>query len=649
MTHASSRDTESGMRGPRASTGGPGDSIGAWMDLLMRLLRLPEKEKRDIRGELESHLRDRTRDFMLAGLDAEESSRRAIAELGEASEVAERFRAARHEGTRRIAMYSAGIGLTVGALALAAAAWFRPAPAACPPGDVGEFGTITAVPVVEPGGYLRLKLMAPSDAARLPVALLEHGRPAEAAGLPVPRIEHGPTAESASAKAQPMPDGVGTFVQPQDEAMERLEGVTLDLSRGESVRGLIDQLTQRAKGVVRMDQLAAIGVDLDAALPATVGPCSAATAIRLLNEGLALGENGVAARVRGDGIEVATIEYFDRREIALMTVDVGDIVARRVEGGDAKHDEVVQEVRQLLMSLVNPPMWQENGGDLASISSFGATLFIQAPSRHSAKISWILGELRGKRHAAADDRDLFDDWLLSRQLLRDDVGGGGALAPARIEAPERAPLIGRLPVLSNFFTRRQDAPGVAGAGRIVVRVTPDGKVEAIGPGGTLVADELVVEARHHEPASAASIALRHTDAAGLAAALGEACGLVPSLRGEAPVADAGTNSIVIRPSDRPGRAFAIKELVRILDRPAIDAAGDAVRGVLVIEPRWISPAALRDALVALVKVGSAPKGEAFMALEVSDGRLIVHAGRDELGLIEDLARVIDADSPKDRQ
>jgi hypothetical protein len=93
------------------------DPVGSWLDVLMGLIRLPQAERRSIRDELDSHLRDRVRDIMLTGLDEVSATREAIAELGDAAELATRFgRASRAPARRRLAMNIGMLGVACTAL-----------------------------------------------------------------------------------------------------------------------------------------------------------------------------------------------------------------------------------------------------------------------------------------------------------------------------------------------------------------------------------------------------------------------------------------------------------------------------------------------------------------------------------------------------
>ncbi|MCA9298291.1 MAG: LysM peptidoglycan-binding domain-containing protein [Phycisphaerales bacterium] len=98
------------------------DAIEGWLDMLVRVLRLPDDDRTGIRDELEGHLRERVRDLMVTGMPEGEATRTAIGELGDAATLASRFEHARRPRRRHL-MHAAiftilGAGLTTGILAV---------------------------------------------------------------------------------------------------------------------------------------------------------------------------------------------------------------------------------------------------------------------------------------------------------------------------------------------------------------------------------------------------------------------------------------------------------------------------------------------------------------------------------------------------
>ncbi|MCH6550817.1 MAG: hypothetical protein IH804_02225 [Planctomycetes bacterium] len=94
-------------------------SIESWLALFGRLLRLPEPERQAIRDELEHHLRARVRDLVLGGERETDALRLAIAELGSAADLADRFRIATRPTRRRLIMNTAVIGIAAASIVTA--------------------------------------------------------------------------------------------------------------------------------------------------------------------------------------------------------------------------------------------------------------------------------------------------------------------------------------------------------------------------------------------------------------------------------------------------------------------------------------------------------------------------------------------------
>jgi len=146
------------------------DPIDAWLDVLVRLLRVPRGEQRQIRDELEDHLRSRVHDLMIAGVEEHDAVRQAVTELGETAELAHRFTAARRGQKRRLAMQITALTTAGAALAL----------------------SITAIVAGSTGGPSSPTATAPvrsessSDAAILAQSNADAPRSQEAAGAAAP-------------------------------------------------------------------------------------------------------------------------------------------------------------------------------------------------------------------------------------------------------------------------------------------------------------------------------------------------------------------------------------------------------------------------------------------------------------------------------
>lgn len=111
--HDTSPDEVEALLAATTSPSDPPDAftaIDAWLNVLTRLVHLPDGQRSAIRSELAEHLRERTRDLMLSGRTETESVRLAIEELGETVQLARSFEAANRPHTRRWLMYASMLG-----------------------------------------------------------------------------------------------------------------------------------------------------------------------------------------------------------------------------------------------------------------------------------------------------------------------------------------------------------------------------------------------------------------------------------------------------------------------------------------------------------------------------------------------------------
>lgn len=102
-------------------------AVDAWLDVLVRLMRLPDAVRENVRCELETHLIERSRDLVIAGRPPSEAVRTAIEELGETADLARRFEDANRTRTRRTIMQISIIGAALAAVGLGAIAVNAPA------------------------------------------------------------------------------------------------------------------------------------------------------------------------------------------------------------------------------------------------------------------------------------------------------------------------------------------------------------------------------------------------------------------------------------------------------------------------------------------------------------------------------------------
>lgn len=314
------------------------DTIAAWLDMLVAILDLPDDQRRSVRAELESHLRERVRDLILSGDSEHQAAKTAIAELGDAASLARRYSRTIEPSHRRSLMQVAGLATVGTALVL----------------------TLGAV-----GG--RLSQPEPkAEANRV-----------QGAGI---------APEGGVIEVQGMPQSGRRFSSPADPSLAILSNasitVTGDITWDAYVTELVKTLPIKR---VRWDVLAQSGVQQQDVITLPKGTYTGLQIFEIAMERC----SPLALREIDGGFELSTRDHVDRRECCLVVYDVSDAVAD--SGGDA--DGRREEIVSLITSEAYPDGWTANGGDMASIRSVGPKLFINAPARYHAKIEWLLAEL----------------------------------------------------------------------------------------------------------------------------------------------------------------------------------------------------------------------------------------------------------------
>lgn len=308
---------------PRSPTA-PADSISAWLDRLVALLRLSPTESAEIRDELESHLRERVRDLMLVGTEEPVAIHQAISELGDLALLAQRLREAHRPTRRSIAMHTLALAIPAGVIALAALTW----PAARP-----------VTPAAQP-----------------------------------PPPTNGSTGSAAFAESR----------QPDTRVVAALSAATVDAL----ARALAH--AHDAPLYVHWKALEPFGLAPDTVI-GDLPPVPAHRLLDLASDQLDL-PDGVRLDYRFDGrlFELATRDYFDRRERQLITYDIAPLVPS-VGPLDITRESLV--LVELLITIIEPDAWSEHGGELASVYATGTRLFVSAPPRIQQRVDWVLRQL----------------------------------------------------------------------------------------------------------------------------------------------------------------------------------------------------------------------------------------------------------------
>ncbi|MCC6320053.1 MAG: hypothetical protein IT438_01285 [Phycisphaerales bacterium] len=396
------------------------DRIEAWLDTLSAMLRAPEREKAEIREELESHLRERMRDLTLEGVEEQQAALRAIDELGEVARLAERFRRARTPSNRRLTMNIAILSLAGAAAVASSVSLLSGNPPRAETRSPEE---------------MRLAQALESEKAKSEAVteFLTYALKAEPAGEAAVDLAFSTlhellsrtVATRAAAGGQP---GSGEEPVAVDFNQTPLEEVLATFEKAVGHPAFIHWKDLEERGIERGTQ-----VTLKA-------PAARHDVIRrLLNESLGLsGSNRLAARVDGEMVEIATQGYWDRLDSAMEVFDLGDV---------AMDEDARTQIVQLVMSTVEPDGWRENGGDVGSIHIVGSKVFVKTAKRLMPEVRWIMDRLMDKPAAepGAAAPAGRGEWLGAGG--GDGAGGGGQTRRFRlshIEANSARELLGQI-------------------------------------------------------------------------------------------------------------------------------------------------------------------------------------------------------------
>ena len=102
-----------------------------------------------------------------------------------------------------------------------------------------------------------------------------------------------------------------------------------------------------------------------------------------------------------DIIELGPQDLFDRRNVVLVSYNVDHILDAITGRTNQGYDDSSERLTDLIVSMVAPIRWKDNGGDLASLQIVGPKMFVEAPKRMQRQVAWILGELEDGRRASA--------------------------------------------------------------------------------------------------------------------------------------------------------------------------------------------------------------------------------------------------------
>lgn len=379
-------------RTERPTTPSRRDAIGEWLDVFVKLLRLPDRQSEQIRDELEDHLRSRVDDLMIGGMDESEATRRAVEELGTTVELARRFRLAETHPRRRLIMQLLTCAIVGGAVAL-------------------------GVTTLQPSG--------PGSPATPPVA----AAPSDA--------EHSP--DESAPRAEVTPGEPSSLRDPRQDAREALADVRMatgaDWTWEFLFYGLAGQSEMEA--VVRWGPLGEFLLISEDEVRSVIAPDRAIGTnfpegpadqlIDRLNEHVEhvilkhLRETerlstpvrpldiDIDVRVRNGTLIFSTKRDFDAEEMKVVVYDLTDLTRAAEREAGMPIQQTMDSVLEVLKTFVEPSMWPvsaEGDSRLAARRAtalsrnarihgraFGTRLIIEAPQRVHPQIETMLMRL----------------------------------------------------------------------------------------------------------------------------------------------------------------------------------------------------------------------------------------------------------------
>jgi LysM repeat protein len=364
---------------------GPGraDAIGSWLDRLLRLTRLPVREAAEIRDELDSHLRERVRDLMLVGHDEPDAIHKSISELGDLALLAQRYRDANRKPIGRMLM---------------------------------QFTLITAVGAALGLSTIALQQSQPEQLVQIPVI---ETQPETTAEVPSLREFGGPMIVEADPEAI------------HAEIMRNFEVQNLNVLADESIlRTALEAgpITEAFKEMalaadvtssqVYWDYLADFGLDTESEIEtvATEGQ-SIRKSFEMLSDTLGLTDTSrLDCRIADGLLEIATVEFFDRREMMLLPYAVAILPDT---GSPLVQSDESETLTDMVTTLIEPAVWEVNGG-YAAIYAAGDRLFVNAPLRIQSQVGWLLGELQANA-SLSPSNDMTLPRAMNTMLPRDNT------------------------------------------------------------------------------------------------------------------------------------------------------------------------------------------------------------------------------------
>jgi len=168
-----------------------------------------------------------------------------------------------------------------------------------------------------------------------------------------------------------------------DEGLEEVLSSPMGLEEDATYGDMFGMISDAAGGsVVDWEMLDQLGIDRDEEMGFSTNGGTIEQSLWVINR--RFGDDGIALVAVPTGVEITTQHELDRRATELVAYDIEDIMDEGIEA---------EEVTGLMTEFVEPDIWVDNGGDLASYQIVGPRLFVSAPTRILPRIEWMLDEV----------------------------------------------------------------------------------------------------------------------------------------------------------------------------------------------------------------------------------------------------------------
>lgn len=175
-------------------------------------------------------------------------------------------------------------------------------------------------------------------------------------------------------------------------ASEDLRDLKISVSESGTLADVVQAIGAAARVTARADW-ARLGAEKvqDRPIGAPLQGVRVEDALRILHSRGLTGPEPLAARRTGEIIEVSSLRVFDLRETTTRAYDIRALLP----ADPMQRDFRLRNVVDVIMTTIEPEGWTQNGGDTSRLSELDGRLFVVAPPRVHAGVSWVLAQVGG--------------------------------------------------------------------------------------------------------------------------------------------------------------------------------------------------------------------------------------------------------------